>query len=83
LKEPHKNKGKKISSAALCPVLEDGLEHKRVGSSERQRHSCVLEFPSSVWRKNLPSGSSFYLCLYCVTPFAMTSSDKNNLKETS
>lgn len=80
-----KNRGKEIGSAGLCPVLEDRFIYQRMGSSKRQRSSCVLEIrrvykiPSSIWGKTSTIGLAHVYCLYCVAPFAMKSPDKNNL----
>lgn len=74
----------------LCPVLEDRFEHQRMGSSERQRHSCALKIRSLYkfllsffWENSCPVGIVQAYCLYYVAPFALTSQDKNSLKERS
>lgn len=71
----------------LCPGLEDGFEHQRMGGSGIQTDSCVLEirkvykFPSSIWGKTSPIYLAHVYCLCCVAPFAMKSPDKNNITE--
>lgn len=60
-----------MCSTVLSPVLEGGSEHQRMGISEGQRLSCVVEirrvykFPSSYRGEKSPTSLKlFVLCCY-------------------